>query len=661
MATLTQGQSVTIQVAEGEAWTITPVGQAKVSTRGISGAALQQPTAISVATVFGPYTESGIISIEAVNGACDYTQSGAVVTASSDGGLVTYVPSSGYRTVLFGDSMTDTYETIVPASGVAYDSNTGIATVTSAGHQQATGWYVYLWNRNYTSTIQGWRVAATRVDANNFTVQLPAGLAGVPASAATWLYRPESWRSAQAFVPWLQAVSGQRFNIIKNGALSGDTTQNALDRLQRDCLAYNPQVVIMQTTGINDTSPGNGNIKEDTIFANQCSIVDQILARGARLVLLSLTPVAASETAGRGTLVNMARVQRLNARMRAYVQNKPGVTFFDAYRRIVNPTDTTGLALTNYLRTTDKIHYSMRGGKFIADQLWSQVSGAFPSDYSSLPVSAIDNFWSSALSLTSVARSGGVVTGTSASHNCQVGERMKLAGGSESFNEYVTITAVTTNTVSFVTASGADGSITGTIRLSRNTNLVPNCVLATTTGGSGVAGSGTSSGTFAGNIRVNNTAGTPGHVGSVVARSDGYGNSQRVVITPASASDQVIITSDFTTYNTDLPLLVKAGRTYVFECALDLTNVSGSNLSEIRVNIAATVDSVTYQTYALNGYSDGATLNSDATSLHVKTAPFVMPAGSTFANIQWQVLLAFSASGTAITVDLGRMRLSESE
>lgn len=44
---------------------------------------------------------------------------------------------NGYRTVLFGDSMVDTYETIVANAACAYNATTGDLTVTSAGHQQA--------------------------------------------------------------------------------------------------------------------------------------------------------------------------------------------------------------------------------------------------------------------------------------------------------------------------------------------------------------------------------------------------------------------------------------------------------------------------------------------------------------------------------------------
>lgn len=564
----------------------------------------------------------------------------------------------GYRTVLFGDSMTDTYETIGIPSAVAYDAASGIATITKNGHQQATGWYVYFWSRSYAATLKGWRVQVTRIDANNFTIQLPQNLPGVPASAwASSLLRGESWRSAQAFVPWLQAISGQRFNIVNNGALSGDTTQNALDRFDTAVAAYSPQVVIMQTTGINDTSTGNGNISEDTIAANQQTIVNRILALGARLILLNSTGVVSGE--GRGTITNMMRVQRLNHRLREFCRDKPGVIYFDANRRITDPADANGLALPNFLRTTDKIHYSMRGGQYIAAQLWSQISALFPSDNSTLPISTIDSYLSSAITLTSVARSGGVVTGTSNAHGYQVGERFKLTGGSESLNEFVTLSAVTTNTVSFVTAGGNDGSITGTIRLGRSRNLMPNPLLITATGGEFTT-TGTNNG-VALNYRIQAQNGSPSVVASVVARADGYGNNQRMVVTPAAAGDQLAILPDFTTKGTALPAVVKPGRTYVFECSLSLINVSGSNLTEVRPLMSMTIDGVLYQTYALNGYAEGADLNSDIVDYHVRTAPFVMPAGSAVTFVQGSINFTFSAVGTALTIETGRWQIHEAE
>ena len=166
--------------------------------------------------------------------------------------------ASGYRTVLFGDSMVDTYETLVVGVSCAYNAASGDLVVTSAGHQQAVGWLLTIWNRNYgyPSPNGLFRVSVTSVqDANTFTVNIGRSRSLLPVSDANWRYRPESWRSAQAFVPWLQSASNQRFNVIYNGGAAGDRADEALSRVQADCLAYLPQVVICQMPGVNDVSP----------------------------------------------------------------------------------------------------------------------------------------------------------------------------------------------------------------------------------------------------------------------------------------------------------------------------------------------------------------------------------------------------------------------
>lgn len=561
-----------------------------------------------------------------------------------------------YRTVLFGDSMTQTYQTITVPTDASYNTSTGLMTVTYAGHQMPTGMYVSIWNRGYASLLQKQRLAITRIDANTYSVQMAAGLSGLPngSLSGTTQVLQENLTSMQGFITFLQAASGWRFNIVWNGAQSGDTTQNALDRIDADCLAYEPNVIFCQMPGINDMGSANGPVQEETIWDNQQLIVDRLCGSGAQVVLLTMTPVASGEA--RGTLQNMAKVQRLNARLAAYCMTKPGVTLFDAYSQIVDPTDTTGLATTGLLRSADDIHYSQRGAKKVGQALWTAIQHKFPSYRSSLPVSAIDCYTTSAVSLTSVSRTSNVISATGTSHGFLVGETAKVTGGSEPLNEFVTIlTAPTSNTMTFA-STGSNGSITGTIYLSRNNNLYDAPTLATVTGGTVVA---PVTGTAASKIRVQNYAGTPGVVASVVANADGFGNDQKVVITPGAANDQVSVGFDFGQYSTQLPTVVKAARTYYAEAYVTLTDVSGSNLSETRFNLAVTVGGVIYQTYALNGYENDTALNTDWSG-HVRTAPMTLPSGSV-TKVNAELILTFSAAGTAITAQMGRIALREVE
>lgn len=669
--TISNGQGLAVSVGPGESIAISSVSGTFTATvtQGTSAGTVLA-TASTGGGTYGPYTSGAVVQITAgadsvidfdvgTSPALTYTNDARFATDSSGNVTGLVGPSGGViglgnsvKTVLFGDSMTDTYETSGAGLNGVYNVNTGDLVLSLTGHQQAVGWYITVWNRVFASTIKQFRVqVASITDANTLTVNIGAGLAGV-VTDSNWFARPESWRSSQAFVPWLQAISGQRFNIVYNGAQSGDTTQNALDRLQRDCLAYNPSVVIMQIPGINDTSTGNGNIAEDTIFNNQKSIVSQIAATNAKLILISLTPPAAGD--GRSTLVNMIRVIRLNRRLQEYVSTIPNVIWFDAFKRIVDPASASGAALVNFVRTTDKIHYSMRGGKYIADQLWSQISTAFQTDNSTLPVSVIDSYTNSAITLTSVTASGGVVSATSAAHGIQTGETLKVTGGSASLNGYVVVTSTGTNTLTFPYAV-ADGSITGTIKLGRSRNLYDYPTLATATGGTVVA---PGTGTNATGIKTQNIAGAPAFSCSVVARSDGYGNDQQVVITPAASGDTFQLSFDFAQSNTLLPTVVMAGRSYVFEFELTMTGVSGSNLTEIRPLCTATVGGTTYQAYGLHNYADGANLNSDVTSLHIRTAPLKLPSGAVTV-VNGSLALRFSALGTALTVKVGRINLTE--
>lgn len=573
-----------------------------------------------------------------------------------------FPPSSGgYRTVLFGDSMTDTYEQIQAplTTPYSYERATGLLTVTfSSGHQQAKGWWTYYWDRNFPalSRVRLYRIAE-RVDASTLKLDVGANLPGVPDGDLTPgnnSMRPRNLRNAEAFVPWLNAISGNRFNVVWNGAQSGDKVSQCIDRLYEACLRHEPDVVIMQMPGVNDS----GVVNEETIHANRVALIDAIVQRVPRLILLNTTPVAAGEV--RATKPIMQRIVRMNRRLRTHVAGRPNVLLFDAYRRIVNPTDTTGLAQSNVLRTSDNIHYCMRGGKLIADQLWTQIGGIFPTDNSTLPCSVQDCFAAAAVSLTSVTRtSNDVITATATGHGLITGERAKVfaaAGASEALNEWVTVTVVDSNTVKFASA-GADGSITGTISLSTNNNLMPNPLLT----GTGAAVGGGITGNFASstNAFLTEVGGTAMTVStSLVSRSDGYGQDQVTQVTFGDANDRFAMVTNIT----DLARHIKAGRTYEVEAEVSITGVSGSNLSELRFNLAAVMDGVTYQTYALAGYTNGATLNSDTGVLHLKTPPLTIPAFTSMTQApRMDLTLRGSAAGTALTVKVGRIALREYE
>jgi len=565
---------------------------------------------------------------------------------------------TGYRTVLFGDSMVDTYETVVSGVTSAYDSATGILSVTSAGHQQAVGWYVTIWNRNITAANRLFKVPVlTTPTSGTFTVNIGAGL-NIAASDVNWRYRPESWRSAQHFIQWMQGACGHRFDIVYNGGASGDRAEEALARIQVDCLDYAPDVVICQMPGINDLSATYTTRDLESIVADRHAIVDRITAQGIKLVILTTTGVVTGHA--QATLNSGSKVREMNKRLVEYCIDKPNVIIFDAWKATNDPTSATGNALANYFRTTDLIHYSMRGGRLIGEALWAQISSVFPSNHSTLPASVIDSFTASALTLSSISIVVGICSATASASGLRAGERRKVTWGTAAVSEYVTILTASGTAITFATTNV--GSTAGTVRIGGGTNMIDTPLWTTATGGT-LAGGVT--GVAASGVKAQITAGSPVAAASVVARADGLGNDQQLVITAAAASNSVDLEADYNWASSggsvNWPGQIKAGRRYVFEGELTLTGVSGSNLSEIRPCILAVIDGTTYTTYALNGYADGAVINTDLTAYHFKTAPMLLPAGTTVTNFKWAVYLSFSAAGTALTVKLGRCRLDEFE
>lgn len=558
--------------------------------------------------------------------------------------------TQGYRTVLFGDSMTDLYQQVIAPTSMIYNKATGELGIVAASHQQVTGWYVFFWNKNYPSLLKARRYQVTRrVSADALVINVGANLPDVPEGSlalGTSFIRLESIQNAETWFTWFQYVNGNRFNVVYNGGQSGDTTAQCLARLQEACLDYVPDVVFMQMPGINEV----GLVDTDTIIANRNLLIDRILAQVPRLVLLTTTPVAAGEV--RATVRMMQRVQQMNQALREYCYNKSNVLLVDSYGLIVDPADTTGLAKAALLQTSDRIHYSMRGGKAIADLAWNQVQSAFPTRSASLPTSTADNFVSSAVALSAVSRSANVITATSAGHGYFTGDIAKVfsaTGASEALNEWVVVTRIDSNTVSFPSV-GANGSITGTISLGSNNNLMSNPLLT----GAGAPVGGGIVGNYATGLNAFLT-GSPTCTGSLVARSDGYGQNQRSVLTATLAQDRVSVVTNIT----DILRHIKAGRTYVAEAEINITDVPGSNLSEIRFNLAFICDGVTTQTYALGGYAGGPTLDTNPGVLHVKTPPLVCPAFTAITQARIDATFRCSAAGTAVTIDIGRVAFRE--
>lgn len=578
-------------------------------------------------------------------------------------GLYNALPSfAPYRAVLFGDSMTSQMFVDTTASSASYNRSSGVLTITDSSHGLATGWTVDVFNRSYASIKKFVTRTVTRIDANTYSVDLGAAGGSLPDGtlSGTTFVRVRTRVSANGWFTWLQIASGYKFDVVFNGAQSGDITADCIARINSHCLDYSPDVVFMQIPGINDMSTSNGPVAEETIWTNQKTIIDTILGAGATLVLLTLTPVLSSEA--RATLQNMARVQRLNKRIQAYALGKKNLIVVDSWKLAIDSSNATGLALAAYLKDLagDYIHYNTQGARLVGNAVWTAISGAFPGQYDNAPKSTIDCFLNSSVSLSSVSRTNNVITATGTAHGFLTGEYVKLAGGSsEVLNEWGYVTRVDANTVTFPSI-GPNGSISGTIRMSRCNTISQNPVLATTSGGTVANGV---SGTSAGNITSTNHAGNTGTLtaaASVVAHPSGYGNVQRLTVTAAALNDLPGFQQTTTSL---INAEVKAGRKYWFQAYVKIASANWANTaaSELKCRLLANVDGVLYSVFNWDTYSGlpatGA-LTSDFEGV-VRTARMLLPTG-TVSQVYWQIYVrAAGAWSSTVTIDVGQIGIVE--
>lgn len=563
-----------------------------------------------------------------------------------------------YRAVLFGDSMTSQlYVDTTPTA--SYNTSTGVLTLTDSGHGLATGWTVSVFNRTYSSLKKHQVLTLTKIDANNFSVNVGANLSGVPngALSGSTFARVHSRQGSNSWINWMQMLLGWPFEVVYNGGQSGDTTQDCLDRLGQHCLAYSPDVVLMQMPGINDTSTGNGPIDEETIHANQRLLIDRILRHGATLVAMGTTPVYTGEA--RATAQNMGRVVNLNRRCQEYLRGKRNAIWIDSYSRIADSASATGLAVASYVKSTDFIHYSIPGAMRVGKLARDKLQYLFPANFSTLPRSPIDSFVAQQFTASGVVISGGVATvsiaGLTAQNRIIAGEKVHIFGATSStgINGWDrTVLTADTNGFTFATTEADVGSVTGTVVISRNRNIDINPLGTTATGGTvtaPVVDSGVMNGV---NCRFHSGSGTA--TASVVANADGIGNAQRLVISAAVADDLPGFQSEVTS---TLNNFAVAGETFFFEADLKIASANWSNtpITEIMFRLIATVDGVLYSSHAINTY-DGLTGTSvsEDLSLHVRTPDLKIPAG-TLSQFYWQIYVRCSGTVSSnLTLDLSR-------
>lgn len=503
--------------------------------------------------------------------------SGNTVLVGQDGSEMTL--GTGVRTVLYGDSMTDYWEEGVPITAASFDSVTGVLTCTLTNHFLWTGKKLRCWSFVYPSLYTAQEVTVTRISSSQFSVVL-TGATDLPSSPSLTSFFLQG-RSENQYVSWVglyQMRNNQRLNIVKNLAQNGEIAQRLYGRVNQ-LQALNPQLVLMQATGINDESSNNA-IPEHTTNEYNAQTIDAILATGAKLLLLTITPVYTGEA--RATKAVMGRVIRKNKFLRDYCANKPNVHVIDAWREIVDPTNTSGLGLAGMFRK-DNIHYSHKGALKVCKKAEAQINKWFGEAATTLPCNPMDSGDGGKLTVSGATSVADVVTINSTAHGWRVSDEFLVKKMTEAAANGVFTVKDVPNANSFTYDAPGTGTATlgaGSVVVTQSRQAFNNPLFLTATGGN--LGNGVT-GTVAARMQASNQAGNTGTltaVASVAAAQSGIGNEQIITCTAAATNDRPSInTYGTTSFMNDLLL----NRQYRVEEVLRVTSTAWANtpISEI--------------------------------------------------------------------------------
>lgn len=255
-------------MSEGESWTVTPTGQAQISTRGVSGGPLQAPTTIATATTFGPYAESGTLTIFAMTGSATYTGSELSALVSGAGYVAgdTSIRSGYYHLAYRG----------------AQAGNGPLIDQSGANHDAANNTYLFPtgWTASQAVALGAYR-APTNPNAAGFVAGLPlfkCTTAGTTnSSEPSWNTTIGGTTSDGTAVwtaekgPWYTDAGGVRqFRSILDTQLGSTTAEvgaYSLGVLPWDLL--NGDSLILSITSLQNYTSGPTNFNETNVVGNR--------------------------------------------------------------------------------------------------------------------------------------------------------------------------------------------------------------------------------------------------------------------------------------------------------------------------------------------------------------------------------------------------------
>ena len=167
--------------------------------------------------------------------------------------------------------------------------------------------------------------------------------------------------------PWMNVLLGQRFDILKNAGIGGQTTTQIRARLQTDVLDLKPGWCHL-LAGTNNMGASGGVA---TAKADITAMLDALDKAGIRTILGTMPP----RTGGSYTGTQKADTMELNRWIVKTARERRNVVLVDYFQGLTDPTGNYAPSAFGGNTTSDGVHLSAIGGyicgRILADAILS--------------------------------------------------------------------------------------------------------------------------------------------------------------------------------------------------------------------------------------------------------------------------------------------------
>jgi lysophospholipase L1-like esterase len=173
--------------------------------------------------------------------------------------------------------------------------------------------------------------------------------------------------SSFGFFTWANVLLGQRFKILKNAGIGGNTTTQMLARIQTDVINYAPSFCTV-VAGANDIMQ---NVSTATVKSNLLTIYQTLISNGINVIAGTIPPISSAGT----TTAQKQAIIEVNNYIRSLKNTLKNFILIDWFEDLVNPA--TGGYATN-LCISDYVHPSVQGAYKMGYKMYSILDPIIP-------------------------------------------------------------------------------------------------------------------------------------------------------------------------------------------------------------------------------------------------------------------------------------------